>query len=65
MEAYQLALERCSTEVAPWFVVPANHKWYAQLAVQQLLIEHLRRLDPQWPPPDFDVEAERARLAAT
>ncbi|MGB6021507.1 MAG: PPK2 family polyphosphate kinase [Ornithinimicrobium sp.] len=62
-EAYQVALERCSTPSAPWFVVPADRKWYARLAVQQLLLEHLQRLDPRWPAADFNVEVERARLA--
>ncbi|MHA6669905.1 PPK2 family polyphosphate kinase [Homoserinimonas sp. A447] len=65
MDAYQLALERTSTDPAPWFVVPADHKWYARVAVQRLLLTALRRLDPQWPPADFDVETEKARLAAT
>ncbi|MGO0576739.1 PPK2 family polyphosphate kinase [Ornithinimicrobium panacihumi] len=62
-EAYQVLLERCSPEHAPWFVVPADRKWYARLAVQQLLLEHLRTLDLTWPEADFDVEAEKARLA--
>ena len=65
MDAYQEVLDRTSTDRAPWFVVPANHKWYARLAVQALLIEVLERIDPQWPAADFDVEAEKARLAAT
>jgi PPK2 family polyphosphate:nucleotide phosphotransferase len=65
MAAYQEALTRCSTDVAPWFVVPADRKWYARLAVQQLLLEALRELDLQWPPADFDVAEEKARLAAT
>ena len=64
-EAYQAALERCSTDVAPWYVVPADRKWYARLAVQNLVLEHLAALDPQWPKADFDVEAEKERLAAT
>ena len=63
-EAYQAVMDRCSTEAAPWFVVPADRKWYARLAVQQLLLEHLRRLDLRWPEADFDVEAEKGRLAA-
>ncbi len=42
-EAYQTALEKCSTPEAPWFVVPADRKWYARLAVQNLVLEHLRR----------------------
>ena len=62
-EAYQVALERCSTEQAPWFVVPADRKWYARLAVQQLLLEHLRGLDLAWPVADFDVEEQKRRLA--
>lgn len=62
-EAYQAMLDRCSTDHAPWFVVPADRKWYARLAVQRLLLEHLRELDLTWPEADFDVEAEKARLA--
>ncbi|MEW1835636.1 polyphosphate kinase 2 family protein [Microbacterium sp. NPDC079995] len=65
MDAYQAVFDRTSTEQAPWFVVPADHKWYARLAVQALLIDELERIDPQWPAADFDVEAEKARLAAT
>lgn len=65
MDAYQTVFERTSTERAPWFVVPANAKWYARLAVQELLLEALERIDPHWPAADFDVEAEKARLAAT
>ncbi len=61
-EAYQVALTRCSTQGAPWFVVPADRKWYARLAVQQLVLEHLRALDLQWPEADFDVEANTERL---
>jgi len=65
MEAYQAALERCSTTLAPWHVVPADRKWYARLAVTNLLLEHLEGIDPQWPEADFDVEAEKERLAMT
>jgi PPK2 family polyphosphate:nucleotide phosphotransferase len=65
MEAYQLAVTRTSTPDAPWYVVPADHKWYARLAVQRLLLAQLQRLDPQWPVADYDVEAEKARLAAS
>jgi len=64
-QAYQVAIEKCSTEPAPWFVVPADRKWYARLAVQQLVVEHLRAMAPKWPDATFDVEAEKARLAAT
>ncbi|MET0734479.1 MAG: polyphosphate kinase 2 family protein [Microbacterium sp.] len=65
MEAYQTVFERTSTDHAPWYVVPANRKWYARLAVQALLLETLEAIDPQWPAATFDVEVEKARLAAT
>lgn len=62
-EAYDIALERTSTETAPWYVVPADRKWYARLAVQELLIAALDDIDPQWPEASFDVEKEKRRLA--
>ncbi|MDQ1169686.1 MULTISPECIES: polyphosphate kinase 2 family protein [Microbacterium] len=65
MEAYQIAIERTSTPIAPWHVVPADRKWYARLAVQQLLIDALSDIDPQWPAADYDVEEEKRRLAAS
>jgi PPK2 family polyphosphate:nucleotide phosphotransferase len=65
LAAYQEMLDRTSTEVAPWYVVPADRKWYARLAVTELLTSALRSLDLGWPPADFDVEAEKARLAAS
>ncbi len=64
-EAYELAIARTATADAPWHVIPANKKWYARWAVQQLLLEALRGLDPQWPKANYDVEAEKVRLAAT
>ena len=64
-QAYELAITRTDTDDAPWYVVPADRKWYARLAVQTLLLDALERIDPQWPVADFDVEAEKKRLAAT
>ncbi|MGW5852799.1 PPK2 family polyphosphate kinase [Micrococcus sp. NPDC055215] len=64
MDAYRIAMERTDTEAAPWFVVPADRKWYARLAVQELLIETLQGLELTWPEADFDVEEQRRRLAA-
>lgn len=63
MEAYQIAIARTTTDAAPWYVIPADHKWYARLAVQQLLIDALRRLGQDWPAADYDVAAQKARLA--
>jgi PPK2 family polyphosphate:nucleotide phosphotransferase len=61
-EAYQVAIERTSD--VPWHVVPADRKWFARLAVQRLLLDALRSLDLEWPTADYDVEAEKKRLAA-
>ena len=65
MEAYQVAIERTDAPAAPWHVVPANHKWYARLTVQGLLVDALRSLDLQWPAADYDVAEQQARLAAS
>ncbi|WP_442576825.1 PPK2 family polyphosphate kinase [Microbacterium sp. F51-2R] len=65
MDAYQVVFERTSTPWAPWYVVPANSKWYARIAVQALLLDALERIDPRWPAATYDVEAEKARLAAS
>jgi PPK2 family polyphosphate:nucleotide phosphotransferase len=61
-EAYEVALERTNTDVAPWHVIPSDRKWYRNLAVGHLLLDALRSLDLQWPEADFDVEEQRARL---
>jgi hypothetical protein len=45
--------------------VPADRKWYARLAVEQLLLGALRGLKQEWPAADYDVEVEKKRLAAT
>ena len=63
MKAYQTVFERTSTEAAPWYVVPADRKWYARLAVQRLLLAALKDIDPQWPVADFAIDVERERLA--
>jgi PPK2 family polyphosphate:nucleotide phosphotransferase len=63
-QAYADALERCSTEAAPWYVVPADHKWYRNWAVTALVRQALDDIDPQYPKPTFDVAAERARVVA-
>jgi len=61
-EAYEIALERTNTEHAPWHVVPADRKWYRNLAIGSLLHHALTGLDLEWPRADFDVAAERRRL---
>jgi PPK2 family polyphosphate:nucleotide phosphotransferase len=57
--AYEEALQRCSTENAPWFVIPANHKWFRNLAVSRIVVERLETLNMQFPPPRVDLDAIR------
>lgn len=59
MEAYDVAFNR-TQESAPWHVVPANKKWYARIAVQQLLLDALEGLELQWPKAEFDPAEQRA-----
>ncbi|MGJ0120227.1 PPK2 family polyphosphate kinase [Williamsia sp. MIQD14] len=62
-EAYQVVFDETDVDTAPWHIVPADRKWYARLAVTELMIEALERLDLEWPAPDFDVDHEKKRLA--
>ena len=62
-EAYQAVLDKTSTDYAPWQVVPCDKKWYSRLAVTELLIESLTSMNLAWPPADFDIEAEKQKLA--
>lgn len=61
--AYEIALERTNTEVAPWHIIPADRKWFRNLAVGELLLGALSGMNPQWPEADFDIEAEQLRLS--
>lgn len=63
--AYQDVLNRTDSDPAPWYVVPADNKWYARLAVSHLLLEALDGFGLGWPTPRFDLTTERARLAAS
>ena len=63
--AYQVALTRCSTEYAPWYVIPADRKWHRDWLLTRLIAETLREMDPQYPTIDYDVETEIARVKAS
>lgn len=54
--AYQEAISRTSTGHAPWYVIPANRKWYRNLVVSSILIDTLERMDPRYPPPEEGLE---------
>ncbi|MDV7085397.1 polyphosphate kinase 2 family protein [Rhodococcus sp. IEGM 248] len=62
-DAYQAMLDETSTDYAPWYVVPCDRKWYSRIAVSELLIDALEKLDLDWPPATFDIDAEKRRLA--
>lgn len=51
MDAYEDALSECSTPWAPWYVIPADHKWYRDLAVSQVIVESMKGLNMQFPKP--------------
>jgi PPK2 family polyphosphate:nucleotide phosphotransferase len=49
VNAYEAVLSRCSTEYAPWFIIPADHKWFRNLAVSRIIVETLEDCDMQFP----------------
>ena len=55
-EAYQDALRATSTEWAPWYVIPSDHKWFRNLTVGRIVTAMLHQLDPRWPEPEEDLE---------
>ncbi len=55
--AFQDTLRKTSTEWAPWYLIPANHKWFRNLAVAHVLGETLERLDPKYPPAEPGIES--------
>lgn len=64
-KAYEEVIKRSSTDVAPWYVIPADRKWYARLAVGQILLRTLAEIDPRWPEATYDVDEMRAELDKT
>ena len=63
LEAYEDALSRCSTESAPWYVVPADRKWVRDFAVSRILVETLDACDMKFPKPTVDVARLRSTLS--
>lgn len=64
MKAYEEALRRTSTEHAPWFVIPADHKWFRNLAVSRIIVETLESLGMRTPAPRADMDEIRRRYHA-
>lgn len=59
--AYEDMLGMTSTEWAPWYIVPSNHKWYRNLVIASRLVETLKALDPQYPDPIPENEVKMYR----
>lgn len=55
IEAYEDAIRKCNTKYAPWYIIPANHKWFRNLAVSKILVETLQDMDPKYPTPELDI----------
>ncbi|RUA17730.1 MAG: polyphosphate kinase 2 family protein [Clostridia bacterium] len=56
MQAYTDALQKCSTPHAPWYVIPANHKWYRNYVIAKIIIETLNNINPQYPAEEEGLE---------
>ena len=59
--AFEDALRKCSTEHAPWFVIPANHKWARNLAIAEIVVEAMEKLDMRYPEPSVDMDEIRKK----
>jgi PPK2 family polyphosphate:nucleotide phosphotransferase len=62
MAAYEDALERCSTTSAPWYVVPADHKWFRNLVVSEIIADRLETMAPRFPEPSPGLDRVRIPL---
>ncbi len=62
-QAYQAVFERTSTDWAPWYVIPADHKWYSRTAITEILTQTMIDMDLGWPEPDWDPFGMREELA--
>jgi len=60
-EAYADALSKCSTEWAPWYVIPADRKWFRNLAVAEIMLEALESMKMKFPKPSFDPSKLKLR----
>ncbi|MCH4161016.1 MAG: polyphosphate kinase 2 family protein [Bifidobacterium sp.] len=64
MDAWQEVFQETSTDVAPWYVVPADKRWYSRAVVSQMLRSTLQGMQLQWPKATFDLDEARQRLAS-
>jgi PPK2 family polyphosphate:nucleotide phosphotransferase len=64
VEAYEAVLERTSTKRAPWYVIPANHKWFRNLAISRIVVDTLEELGMTYPAPTVDLAEMRKKFEA-
>ena len=62
IDAYEDALTKCSTKYAPWYIIPANHKWFRTLAVSKILVEALEKMNPKYPTSELDINRMKRLL---
>jgi PPK2 family polyphosphate:nucleotide phosphotransferase len=60
--AYEDTIHHCSTEWAPWFVIPANHKWFRNLTISRIVIEYMEQLDMHFPETKVDLDMLRSKF---
>ena len=63
--AYEAALSKCSTDNAPWFVIHSDHKWFRDLAISQIIVKAMERLDISLPEPTVNLTAIRRKYHRT
>lgn len=61
MRAYEDALARCNTEESPWFVIPADHKWFRDLAISEIIVATMESMNIEVPQPTVDIEEIRRK----
>jgi polyphosphate kinase 2 (PPK2 family) len=63
--AYEDVLSKCSTEDAPWFVIPADHKWFRDLAISEIIVDTMEKLGIALPAPTVDIADIRRKYHQT
>jgi polyphosphate kinase 2 (PPK2 family) len=59
IDAFETAISKCSTKHAPWFVIPANHKWFRNLAVSEIVVRAMEDMNLSLPKPTVDLQQIR------
>ncbi len=54
MQAFEIAIQKCSTDKAPWYIVPAENRLFRDVMIATVMLDHLKRMNLQYPEPDFD-----------